>query len=206
MVQHGEELIGHALGLARRVREEIESIDGIHVDDADDFCGPGLAAGFDPLPCVMDIGALGTTGYRAGDWMREHHHIDLHLFDHRRISAQFTHADDAETADRLLTALNDLVRHAGSLRDAPGVDVPAPGDLRMEQAALPRDAYFDDHTDVPVERAAGRIPATAHEIELFTFQDRADGYPHAVVPTAQRKCSRWAHRALPRRNCAAWPR
>ncbi|MYZ07626.1 hypothetical protein GT028_09630 [Streptomyces sp. SID2999] len=104
-------------------------------------------------------GALGTTGYRAGDWMREHHHIDLHLFDHRRISAHFTHADDAETADRLLTALHDLVRHAGSLRDAPGVDVPSPGELRMDQAALPRDAYFDDHTDVPVEQATGRIAA-----------------------------------------------
>ncbi|GHF01913.1 ornithine decarboxylase [Streptomyces griseoluteus] len=159
MVQHGEELMGRALGLARRVREEIESIDGIHVNDADDFCGPGLAADFDPLPSVMDIGALGTTGYRAGDWIREHHHIDLHLFDHRRISAQFTHADDTETADRLLTALNDLVRHADSLRDAPRVDVPSPEELRMDQAALPRDAYFDDHTDVPVEQAAGRIAA-----------------------------------------------
>ncbi|WST06398.1 hypothetical protein OG448_26880 [Streptomyces sp. NBC_01171] len=29
----------------------------------------------------------------------------------------------------------------------------------MDQAALPRDAYFDDHTDVPVEQAAGRIAA-----------------------------------------------
>ncbi|MEU6814639.1 ornithine decarboxylase [Streptomyces sp. NPDC046860] len=159
MVQHGHHLLGQALDLADRVQEEIESIDGIHVNDAADFRGPGLADDFDPLPTVIDIRELGTSGYRAGDWMREHHHVDLHLFDHRRISAQFTHADDGETADRLLTALHDLVRQADSLRDAPGVDVPAPDRLRMEQAVLPRDAYFDEHTDVPAEEAAGRIAA-----------------------------------------------
>ncbi|MFI5795071.1 aminotransferase class I/II-fold pyridoxal phosphate-dependent enzyme [Streptomyces sp. NPDC051677] len=157
MVQHGHDLIDHALKLAKRTRAAIESIDGFHVNDADDFCGPGLAAEFDPLPVVMDIAALGTTGYRAADWLREHHHLDMHLFDHRRISAQLTHADDDRTTARLLTALRDLTDHADALRTAPGVDVPSPAELRMEQARLPRDAYFEPHEDVPVHRAAGRL-------------------------------------------------
>ncbi|GAA2495371.1 ornithine decarboxylase [Actinocorallia cavernae] len=159
MVQHGRELIGHALDLAGRVRSEIESIDGIHVNDAADFCGPGLAADFDPLPVVMDIHDLGTSGYRAADWLREHHHIDTHLFDHRRISAQLTHADDTETARRLLTALRDLAAHAADLRDVPHIAVPSPADLRMDQAQLPRDAYFTWHERVPTDEAAGRIAA-----------------------------------------------
>lgn len=159
MVQHGKRLIGGALDLAARVRDEIETIDGIHVHGADDFCGPGLATDLDPLPGIMDISALGTTGYRAADWLREHHHIDMHLMDHRRISAQITHADDGDTVDRLLTALRGLARHADSLRDAPQVAVPPPDQLRMDQVQLPRDAYFDHHTDVPVEQAAGRIAA-----------------------------------------------
>ncbi|MFJ3648279.1 aminotransferase class I/II-fold pyridoxal phosphate-dependent enzyme [Streptomyces murinus] len=159
MVQHGRELIGHALDLAGRVRSEIESIDGIHVNDAADFCGPGLAADFDPLPVVMDIHDLGTSGYRAADWLREHHHIDTHLFDHRRISAQLTHADDTETARRLLTALRDLAAHAADLRDVPHIAVPSPADLRMDQAQLPRDAYFTGHEKVPTDEAAGRIAA-----------------------------------------------
>ncbi|MFJ5534804.1 aminotransferase class I/II-fold pyridoxal phosphate-dependent enzyme [Streptomyces sp. NPDC093261] len=159
MVQHGKRLIGGALDLAARVRDEIETIDGIHVHGADDFCGPGLATDLDPLPGIMDISALGTTGYRAADWLREHHHIDMHLIDHRRISAQITHADDGDTVDRLLTALRGLARHADSLRDAPQVAVPPPDQLRMDQVQLPRDAYFDHHTDVPVEQAAGRIAA-----------------------------------------------
>jgi arginine/lysine/ornithine decarboxylase len=157
MVQHGRELMDRALHLAARTRAAIEEIDGIHVNDATDFCGPSLAAEFDPLPVVMDISALDTTGYRAADWLREHHRIDMHLFDHRRLSAQLTHADDDQTTARLLTALHDVADHADDLRDAPRVDVPAPADLRMEQAGLPRDAYFDHHTDVPAENAAGRI-------------------------------------------------
>ncbi|MEU6511518.1 ornithine decarboxylase [Streptomyces sp. NPDC046942] len=157
MVQHGHDLIDHALRLAERTRSAIEGIDGFHVHDADDFCGPGHAADFDPLPVVMDIEALGTTGYRAADWLREHHHIDLHLFDHRRISAQLTHADDDRTVDRLLTGLRDLAEHAEELRDAPRVYVPSPAELRMEQARLPRDAYFDVHEDVPANSAAGRM-------------------------------------------------
>lgn len=104
----------------------------------------------------MDIGALGTTGYRAADRLREHHHLDLHLFDHRRISAQLTHADDDRTTARPLAALRDLAVHAPELRDAARTGIPSPASLRMEQAVLPRDACFGHHTDVPVAEAEGR--------------------------------------------------
>ncbi|MEU0970009.1 ornithine decarboxylase [Streptomyces sp. NPDC005917] len=159
MVQHGHELIGQALRLAARTRTAIEAIDGFHVNDADDFCGPGLAADFDPLPVVMDISELGTTGYRAADWLRRQHHLDVHLFDHRRLSAQLTHADDEQTTGRLLTALHDLADHAADLQDAPQVSVPSPAELRMDQVALPRDAYFARHAEVSVMDAAGGIAA-----------------------------------------------
>ncbi|MFI6273772.1 aminotransferase class I/II-fold pyridoxal phosphate-dependent enzyme [Streptomyces sp. NPDC050988] len=159
MVQHGHELIGQALELAARTRTDIEAMDGFHVNDAKDFCGPGLAADFDPLPVVMDIGELGTTGYRAADWLRAHHHIDAHLFDHRRISAQLTHADDERTTARLLTALRELADRATELRDTRRVAVPSAADLRMDQARLPRDAYFADHAKVPTAEAVGRIAA-----------------------------------------------
>ncbi|MFJ6087795.1 aminotransferase class I/II-fold pyridoxal phosphate-dependent enzyme [Streptomyces sp. NPDC092369] len=159
MVQHGHQLMGHALELAARIRGTIETIDGFHVNDAKDFTGPDLAHDFDPLPVVMDISELGTSGYRAADWLRAHHHLDTHLFDHRRISAQLTHADDEQTTGRLLTALRDLADHADELSDAPQVAVPSPADLRMDQARLPRDAYFARHTKVPAAEAAGRIAA-----------------------------------------------
>ncbi|MEU0075004.1 ornithine decarboxylase [Streptomyces sp. NPDC006332] len=159
MALHGEELMGGALDLAADVRARIEKIDGMHVNDRADFCGAGLAEDFDPLPGVIDIEALGITGYQAADWLREHRDVNVHLSDHRRIGAQITHGDDQETAGQLLAALEDLARAAPDLRPAPRVEVPSAGELRMVQARLPRDAFFGPAEHVPLSEAVGRIAA-----------------------------------------------
>ncbi|MFI7327405.1 aminotransferase class I/II-fold pyridoxal phosphate-dependent enzyme [Streptomyces rubiginosohelvolus] len=159
MALEGHSLLSRALDLVGSVRGRIEEIDGMHVNGPDDFCGPDAAAEFDPLPVIIDIEGMGTTGYRAADWLRRHHHIDMHLVDHRRISAQFTHADDSDTADRLLAALRDLARNAHTLRPAPAVHLPAPAELRPEQTCLPRDAFFAETEDVPAAKAVGRVAA-----------------------------------------------
>ncbi len=159
MVEHGRALYDDALALAASLRTRIARVDGMHVHGPDDFCGPGRAADMDPLQIIIDITALGTTGYRAADWMREHHQVNLHLADHRRISAQLTHADDEHTGQTLLTALQDVAAHAGELRPAEQVEVPDPEQLRLEQVLLPRDAYFGPTEQVPWEKAVGRITA-----------------------------------------------
>lgn len=163
MVTEGRHLLGTALRLADRTREAVEELDGLRVNDRFDFCGPGLASDFDPLPFVIDLHELRTTGYRAADWLREHHAIDAHLADHRRIGMQWTHADDDQTAKRLLRALRDLVSHAPALAGATDmhtdVHVPAPRELRLEQTCLPRDAFFATVEDIPFDKAAGRVAA-----------------------------------------------
>ncbi|ORT55952.1 ornithine decarboxylase [Streptomyces sp. CB03238] len=159
MVQHGHALYDDALALAKTVRTRIAEIDGLHVHGRDDFCGPGRSADLDPLQVIIDVTGLGTTGYRVADWLREHHHINMHLSDHRRSSAQLTHADDERSAHALLTALRDVAGHADELRPAPRVEVPDPADLRLEQVMLPRDAFFGRVEQVPWEKAVGRISA-----------------------------------------------
>ncbi|MFF8289476.1 aminotransferase class I/II-fold pyridoxal phosphate-dependent enzyme [Streptomyces sp. NPDC016309] len=159
MVQHGHALYDDALALAKTVRARIAEIDGMRVHGRDDFCGPGRAADLDPLQVIVDITGLGTTGYRIADWIREHHHINLHLSDHRRTSAQLTHADDERSAHALLTAFRDVAAHADELRPARRVEVPDPADLRLEQVMLPRDAFFGRVEQVPWDKAAGRVSA-----------------------------------------------
>ncbi|MEU3465629.1 ornithine decarboxylase [Streptomyces sp. NPDC006733] len=159
MVEQGRGLYDSALKLASTVRARIASIEGLHVHGRKDFCGPGRSADMDPLQIIIDITGLATTGYRAADWIREHHAVNLHLSDHRRISAQLTHADDEQSSEALLRALHDLVAHAASLRPADRVAVPDPRHLRLEQAMLPRDAYFGRIEQVPCEQAVGRVSA-----------------------------------------------
>ncbi|MFD5452905.1 aminotransferase class I/II-fold pyridoxal phosphate-dependent enzyme [Streptomyces sp. NPDC127100] len=159
MALRGKEIMGGALDLVAEVRAAVEEIDGMHVNGRDDFCGPGLAHGFDPLPVVIDLDELGVSGYQAADWLREHRGVVAHLTDHRRIGTQISHGDDRETAGELLAALKDLARAAPDLDAAPRVEVPSPSELRMPQTMLPRDAFFGPAEAVPLERAAGRIAA-----------------------------------------------
>lgn len=159
MAQHGHDLLERALQLATQVRGAIEEIDGFHVHDGADFCGPGLADDFDPLPVVVDVTGLHTTGYRVADWLREHRHVDVHLADHRRINTQLTHADDQETATVLLEALRAVSAAGPDLPPGPPVDVPPPATLRLQQTCLPRDAFFGPVEDVPVQEAVGRVAA-----------------------------------------------
>ncbi|WP_369213547.1 aminotransferase class I/II-fold pyridoxal phosphate-dependent enzyme [Streptomyces flavofungini] len=159
MVQHGRALYDDTLSLAGTVRARIGDIEGMRVHGRDDFCGPGRAHDLDPLQVIVDITGLGTTGYRVADWIRAHHHINLHLSDHRRTSAQLTHADDADSTEKLITALRDVADHADELRPAAPVEVPDPAKLRLEQVTLPRDAFFGRVEQVPWEKAVGRVTA-----------------------------------------------
>jgi len=159
MVEHGHALYDRALTLADSLRKQIEELDGFHVHGRDDFCGPGRTADLDPLQVIIDISALGITGYAAGDWLRAEHRINLHVCDHRRISAQLTHADGEDTAEVLVTALADLEQHAAELRPALAVDIPSPDGLTLEQVVLPRDAFFGPTEQVPATKAVGRVAA-----------------------------------------------
>jgi arginine decarboxylase len=159
MVQHGRDLLDRAMELARSTRAALDGLSGVRVLGRDDLVGPELADDHDPLKIVLDLIDLRRSGYDVNEWLRENHRIDVGLSDHRRIAAQITVADDPETTGRLVTALEALVDHIDDLPEAKPLDLPAGGELELEQAILPRDAFFGPAENVPVEHAAGRIAA-----------------------------------------------
>jgi arginine/lysine/ornithine decarboxylase len=59
----------------------------------------------------------------------------------------------------LVEALRALVEKADSIERQPPVRLPEPSALELEQAVLPREAFFAPVEHVPAERAAGRISA-----------------------------------------------
>jgi arginine decarboxylase len=104
MVEHGRELLGNALELARGLRDDIELIPDVEVFD-DELLGVEASNDLDRLQVLMDISATGTSGYQAADWLRQHRQIDFHISDHRRIIATMSYADDKATSERLLDGL-----------------------------------------------------------------------------------------------------
>ena len=159
MALHGKELMASAMELAADVRGAVEEIDGMHVNDRDDFCGPETADDFDPLPGVIDLDGLGITGYQAADWLRENRGIDR--ASGRPPADRGADHPRRRPGDHRRAAVGAAGPGPGGAEpaEAPRVEVPEPGELRLEQAMLPRDAFFGPAEEVPVARAAGRIAA-----------------------------------------------
>ncbi|MFC7885807.1 aminotransferase class I/II-fold pyridoxal phosphate-dependent enzyme [Streptomyces sp. NPDC057376] len=158
MVEQGRELLGTALGRAERVRAAVAAMPGLR-PMGQEVVDAGLAAAYDPLKIVIDVRELGVSGMQATEWVRDHCHVDLGGSDTCRISASITHADDDRTEEVLLDALRALVDGAGSIERRPPVRLPEPSALELEQAMLPRAAFFAPVEHVPAERAAGRVSA-----------------------------------------------
>lgn len=158
MVEHGHELLSRTLELTERVRADIESIEGVHVL-RDELVSEEASHDLDPLHVLIDVGALGVSGYQVADWLRAEHRIDMGLSDHRRVEATLSLADDEATTGRLLEALRQLPKAAERFATPPTVACPSGEAFVPQPARLPRDAFFGPVETVPVAGAAGRICA-----------------------------------------------
>ncbi|MFF0818602.1 aminotransferase class I/II-fold pyridoxal phosphate-dependent enzyme [Rhodococcus sp. NPDC003318] len=158
MVEHGAQLLGDALTLARRTRDRIDQVDGMTVLE-DRLCGKEASHDLDLLQILIDVTATGASGYQCADWLRDHCDVDVGLSDHRRILATMSMADDEATTDRLVYALSELGLAAGSFDPPPAVDLPSPEELQLDSEMAPGEAFFGPVEMVAADRAVGRVAA-----------------------------------------------
>jgi arginine decarboxylase len=158
MVEHGRQLLGDALELARGLRGDIELIPDVEVLD-DELLGVEASHDLDRLQVLIDVSATGTSGYQAADWLREHHHLDVGMSDHRRVLVTLSFADDKATSERLLDGLWAWRKAANGFDPPPPIRLPSPDDIELESVRLPRDAFCAEVEAVPAEQAGGRIAA-----------------------------------------------
>lgn len=158
MVEQGNDLLSRTLTLAARAREEIAAIDGIGLIGPE-VVEQGYAAEVDPLVFSIDVRELGITGYQASEIARTRHHVDFGAADTCRISARLTHADNDASIDLLVATVRHLTEDARRAETPPAVDFPSAGGLELETVMLPRDAFFAEVEQIPVDKAVGRIAA-----------------------------------------------
>ncbi|MFB6613369.1 aminotransferase class I/II-fold pyridoxal phosphate-dependent enzyme [Streptomyces sp. NPDC056367] len=158
MVEHGHALLGAALHRAERIRSRIADLPGLEVMGRE-VVDQGLTADLDPLKIVIDVRGLGISGMQGAEWLRTHRHVDAGGSDTCRMSVSITFADDDETEEILLTALKALVDGAPAIEPRTEVRLPGPSGLELEQAMLPRKAFFAEAEHVDADRAVGRISA-----------------------------------------------
>ncbi|GGX69194.1 aminotransferase class I/II-fold pyridoxal phosphate-dependent enzyme [Streptomyces minutiscleroticus] len=158
MVEQGHDLLDAALHRAARIREAVTGMPGLRLMGPE-VVDAGLTAELDPLKITIDVRALGISGMQAAEWLRAHCHVDIGSSDTCRISGQITHADDDRTENLLIDSLRALTEHADAIEKQPAVRLPEPPALQLEQAMLPREAFFAPAEHVPARKAVGRVAA-----------------------------------------------
>jgi arginine decarboxylase len=158
MAEQGYELLDAALRRAERIRKDVLGLPGLRLM-GQEVVDAGLTAELDLLKITIDVRELGISGMQAAEWLRAHCHVDVGSSDTCRISGQITHADNDRTENLFTESLRRLVDHAGDLDARPAVRLPDPPALELEQAMLPRDAFFAAAEHVPPHQAVGRVAA-----------------------------------------------
>jgi arginine/lysine/ornithine decarboxylase len=156
--EHGEELLGRAIDLARGIREHLRGLPGLALMGEEVLDNPG-AIFLDPTHVSVDVLGLGITGFEAADWLRENCGVHVELADQRRVMALITYADTEETAERVNDAFTALCRAHGDREPIEPLRLASLPDLRMETVMSPRDAYLGHTEMVPWREAAGRVSA-----------------------------------------------
>lgn len=168
---HGTELIGNALALARQVRSEINSIEGLHSFGREITAYDTISA-FDETKVTIDFSGAGLDGRQAERLLRQEG-IEVELTAGNHVLALITMGDNEASAQALCQACRHIAagRTNTALRAGyAGEELPLPV---PRVAVSPQEAWNAETETVPFAQAQGRIAA-----ETVTF------YPPGIPAVA----------------------
>lgn len=157
MAQDGYALWARVHELANEARRRIAAAGVLYCHDHTLAGRAGIAA-LDPAKLVVDVSALGITGFAARDWLRQHCKINPEFADLRRIVCSLTIGDDQCSTNGLVESITALSGnfHGGHSNEPPQ----RVGAYPLPAAAMsPRQAGARDAERVALAQAAGRVAA-----------------------------------------------
>lgn len=157
MAVHGAEYWSRVVSLARDIRAQLGEVDGLWVYGEELHSSPGIFD-HDVTKLVVDVDALGTTGFAAGRWLREAHGINPEFSDLRRMVFSVTTGDRPDTGARLARAIKDLATNVHQLNEHPRVTSLWPPRLPSARHT-PRASQQMASEVVARQRAIGRVSA-----------------------------------------------
>ena len=169
MAEVGAAHLARAVGLARKLRREVNATPGLFSFGEERMGGAGAFA-LDPLKLTVTVTGLGLTGAEAAHILRHEHKIEAELFDAQNVLFLLTYADTEESAGRLLAALRSLAQRRtaqAATAVAAASAVPDGGEAQAvvrlpaapPVAIPPREAFYRRSVPCRLREAAGRIAA-----------------------------------------------
>lgn len=152
---HGQEMIDKTLKLALWAREEISNIEGLEILDNEVLeyeCNHAI----DPTKIVVNVRALGLSGYEVEKILRKEYKIQLELSDLFNIIALVSIGDNEETLGALINALKEIANNR-SIKNVVKYFIPLP--QIPDSIVTPRDAFYGETRTIALNEAEGEISA-----------------------------------------------
>ncbi|MGH7441140.1 MAG: aminotransferase class I/II-fold pyridoxal phosphate-dependent enzyme, partial [bacterium] len=159
MAMDGRRLIGRALKLARKAREEINRIEGYHCFGREAI-GQGGIYDLDETKLSISVGALGLSGYQVANELNKRHGIQSEYADLFSVFLIVSFGNTEQEIQRLIKGLRSIAQRARNRprRRTKPLHWVLPG-FSARPSVNPRYAFFAPKETVPLEKAVGRISA-----------------------------------------------
>ncbi len=157
MEQCGEEKISRAIELSKKLRAEINLIDGLKTFDAvKNFS-------LDLTKVTINVENLNLTGLDAEKILRHELKIQCELSDSANLLFLITYADDEDKISKLISALEKLSAHK---KNFPLPKFKNYFPQKISQAKIsPRKIFFSESENIPLEKSVGKI--CAEEVTFY---------------------------------------
>ncbi|WP_156680801.1 aminotransferase class I/II-fold pyridoxal phosphate-dependent enzyme [Sphingomonas profundi] len=154
----GERLWADVLDIAADLRRRLAAIDGLRIFDAGDV---PTGAELDASKILVDVSALGVSGYAIDDWLVAKHRVSVGLSDARHLLLVVSLGTRRADVRALTRALEDMVAGlAAGTTDLPlAPTAPGLATLDIDMAMDSRSAFAGRTEAIRIEDAAGRIAA-----------------------------------------------
>ncbi len=156
MQEIGAEKISQSLELAKKLRAEINAIDGLYTfSEVENFQ-------LDLLKVTVNVEGLGLTGIEAEKILRYELKIQCELSDAANLLFLLTYADTENTISKLIDALKKLSAYKKNF--AP-VEINLPAQKISAVEVSPREIFFAETEIVELKKSVGKI--CAEEITFY---------------------------------------
>lgn len=156
-MQENPEKISQAVKLSKKLRAEINLIDGLKTFDA----VPNFELDFTKV--TVNVENLGLTGIDADKILRHKFKIQCELSDAANLLFLITYADNCATISKLVDALKNFAA-TKKILPAPKRFIATPAEITQSEIS-PREVFFAESQTVEIEKAVGKI--CAEEVTFY---------------------------------------
>lgn len=160
MATEGEKLLDKTIRLAEEARTKINKIPGLFCFGREDLPEEsGRRPDLDVTKLTITVKDLGLSGYQVSHLLNSVYNIQVEMADPFHILVIVSIGDRKDDLNRLVEGLREIARTHSPRQTASPVEKISLPALMNDVAMTPREAFFADHCERPLQESAGLISA-----------------------------------------------